>query len=157
MPRRARIQKRPIAPDPVYTHGGVAKFINCVMLNGKKSVAERVVYGSFEIIRQRSRGQEPLEVFDSALRNVTPILEVKPKRVGGATYQVPVEIRPDRRAALARRWIIRYARQRNGKSMAEKLAGELMDAANNVGAAIKRKEDTHKMAESNKAFSHFRY
>jgi small subunit ribosomal protein S7 len=127
------------------------------MLNGKKSVAERVVYGSFEIIRQRSRGQEPLEVFDSALRNVTPILEVKPKRVGGATYQVPVEIRPDRRAALARRWIIRYARQRNGKSMAEKLAGELMDAANNLGAAIKRKEDTHKMAESNKAFSHFRY
>ena len=157
MPRRARIQKRPIAPDPVYTHGGVAKFINCVMLNGKKSVAERVVYGSFEIIRQRSRGQEPLEVFDSALRNVTPILEVKPKRVGGATYQVPVEIRPDRRAALARRWIIRYARQRNGKSMAEKLAGELMDAANNVGAAIKRKEDKHKMAESNKAVSHFRY
>jgi small subunit ribosomal protein S7 len=158
MPRRARIQKRVISPDPVYTHGGVAKFINCVMLQGKKSVAERIVYDSFNIIRQRNRGSvEPLEVFENALRNATPILEVKPKRVGGATYQVPVEIRPDRRAALARRWIIRYARTRTGKSMAEKLAGELMDAANNVGAAVKRKEDTHKMAESNKAFSHFRY
>jgi small subunit ribosomal protein S7 len=135
----------------------VAKFINCVMLNGKKSTAEQIVYDAFGIIKSRSRGQEPLEVFENALRNATPILEVKPKRVGGATYQVPVEIRPDRRSALARRWIIRYARTRNGKSMAEKLAGELLDAANNVGAAVKRKEDTHKMAESNKAFSHFRY
>jgi small subunit ribosomal protein S7 len=158
MPRRARIQRRVITPDPVYTHGGVAKFINCIMLRGKKSTAERIVYDAFNLIRARGRGNaEPLEVFENALRNATPILEVKPKRVGGATYQVPVEIRPDRRAALARRWIIRYARARNGKSMAEKLANELMDAANNVGAAVKRKEDTHKMAESNKAFSHFRY
>jgi small subunit ribosomal protein S7 len=157
MPRRARIQRRVVVPDPVYTHGGVAKFINCVMLNGKKSTAEQIVYDAFGIIKGRARGQEPLEVFENALRNATPILEVKPKRVGGATYQVPVEIRPDRRSALARRWIIRYARSRTGKSMAEKLAGELMDAANNVGAAVKRKEDTHKMAESNKAFSHFRY
>jgi small subunit ribosomal protein S7 len=157
MPRRARIQRRVITPDPVYTHGGVAKFINCLMLKGKKSTAERIVYDSFDIIKQRTRGNDPLETFENALRNATPILEVKPKRVGGATYQVPVEIRPDRRAALARRWIIRYARTRTGKSMAEKLANELMDAANNVGAAVKRKEDTHKMAESNKAFSHFRY
>jgi small subunit ribosomal protein S7 len=157
MPRRARIQKRTIIPDPVYTHQGVAKFINCLMLNGKKSTAERIVYDSFELIRTRSRGGDPLETFEIALRNATPILEVKPKRVGGATYQVPVEIRPDRRAALARRWLIRYARARGGKSMAEKLANELMDASNNIGAAVKRKEDTHKMAESNKAFSHFRY
>ncbi|HEY8741422.1 MAG TPA: 30S ribosomal protein S7 [Candidatus Dormibacteraeota bacterium] len=157
MPRRARIQKRNIIPDPVYTHQGVAKFINCLMLNGKKSTAERIVYDSFEIMRQRSRGGDPLETFETALRNATPILEVKPKRVGGATYQVPVEIRPDRRSALARRWLIRYARARGGKSMAEKLANELMDASNNIGAAVKRKEDTHKMAESNKAFSHFRY
>ena len=157
MPRRARIQKRNIIPDPVYTHQGVAKFINCLMLNGKKSTAERIVYDSFEIMRTRSRGGDPLDTFESALRNATPILEVKPKRVGGATYQVPVEIRPDRRSALARRWIIRYARSRGGKSMAEKLANELMDASNNIGAAVKRKEDTHKMAESNKAFSHFRY
>jgi small subunit ribosomal protein S7 len=157
MPRRARVQKRNIIPDPVYTHQGVAKFINCLMLNGKKSTAERIVYDSFEIMRTRSRGGDPLETFENALRNATPILEVKPKRVGGATYQVPVEIRPDRRSALARRWIIRYARSRGGKSMAEKLANELMDASNNIGAAVKRKEDTHKMAESNKAFSHFRY
>ena len=157
MPRRARIQKRNIIPDPVYTHQGVAKFINCLMLNGKKSTAERIVYDSFELMRQRTRGADPLETFENALRNATPILEVKPKRVGGATYQVPVEIRHDRRAALARRWLIRYARSRNGKSMADKLAAELMDAANGVGASIKRKEDTHKMAESNKAFSHFRY
>jgi small subunit ribosomal protein S7 len=127
------------------------------MLKGKKSVAERIVYDAMDIIKDRTRGSDPLEVFENALRNATPILEVKPKRVGGATYQVPVEIRPDRRSALARRWIIRYARARGGKSMAEKLANELMDANNNLGAAVKRKEDTHKMAESNKAFSHFRY
>ena len=157
MPRRARIQRRIITPDPVYTHGGVAKFVNCVMLKGKKSVAERIVYDAMDLIKERTRGGDPLEVFENALRNATPILEVKPKRVGGATYQVPVEIRPDRRSALARRWIIRYARARGGKSMAEKLANELMDANNNLGAAVKRKEDTHKMAESNKAFSHFRY
>jgi small subunit ribosomal protein S7 len=156
MPRRQRITKRVILPDPIYGNTGVAKFVNCMMLNGKKSIAERIVYDSFEKIRRSSR-REPLDVFETAMRNVTPVLEVKPKRVGGATYQVPVEIRHDRRAALARRWIIRYARGRNGKSMADKLAAELMDAANGVGASVKRKEDTHKMAESNKAFSHFRY
>ncbi len=156
MPRKARIQRRTIHPDPVYTHEGVAKFINSVMTRGKRSLAEGIVHGSFERIRKVQK-KDPVEVFEQALRNVTPVLEVKPRRVGGATYQVPVEIRPDRRAALARRWLIRYARQRPGKSMAEKLSAELMDAANGVGASIKRREETHKMAESNKAFSHFRY
>jgi len=156
MPRRQRVSKRVIVPDPIYGSVGLAKFVNCLMIQGKKSIAEAIIYDAFEKIRRSSR-KEPLDVFDTALRNVTPILEVKPKRVGGATYQVPVEIRHDRRAALARRWLIRYARSRNGKSMADKLAAELMDAANGVGASIKRKEDTHKMAESNKAFSHFRY
>ncbi|MBV8573925.1 MAG: 30S ribosomal protein S7 [Acetobacteraceae bacterium] len=156
MPRRARVQRRNILPDPIYANVGVAKFVNCLMLEGKKSVSQRILYDSFERIRRSSR-KEPLDVFEQAIRNVTPILEVKPKRVGGATYQVPVEIRHDRRQALARRWIIRYARARGGRSMSDKLAAELMDAANGVGASIKRKEDTHKMAESNKAFSHFRY
>jgi len=156
MPRRARVTRRVILPDPIYANVGVAKFVNCLMLNGKKSIAEGILYDSFERIRRSSR-KEPLDVFEQAIRNVTPIIEVKPKRVGGATYQVPVEIRHDRRQALARRWIIRYARARNGRSMSDKLASELMDAANGVGASIKRKEDTHKMAESNKAFSHFRY
>jgi small subunit ribosomal protein S7 len=156
MPRRQRVSKRVIVPDPIYGSVGLAKFVNCLMIQGKKSIAEAIIYDAFEKIRRSSR-KEPLDVFDTALRNVTPVLEVKPKRVGGATYQVPVEIRQDRRQALARRWIIRYARGRNGRSMADKLASELMDAANGVGASIKRKEDTHKMAESNKAFSHFRY
>ena len=156
MPRRARVQKRTILPDPIYGNVGLAKFINCLMLKGKKSTAEHIVYDAFEKVRRSSR-REPLDVFEQAMRNVTPVIEVKPKRVGGATYQVPVEIRHDRRQALARRWIIRYARGRNGRSMADRLASELMDAANGVGASIKRKEDTHKMAESNKAFSHFRY
>ncbi|HZB97567.1 MAG TPA: 30S ribosomal protein S7 [Candidatus Sulfotelmatobacter sp.] len=156
MPRRQRVTRRTILPDPIYGNPGLAKFINCVMLRGKKSTSQKIVYDSFERIRRSTR-REPLDVFDSAVRNATPILEVKPKRVGGATYQVPVEIRHDRRQALARRWIIRSARQRHGKSMADKLAAELMDASNGVGAAVKRKEDTHKMAESNKAFSHFRY
>ena len=156
MPRRARVQRRNILPDPIYASPALAKFINCVMLAGKKSTAQKLVYDAFEKVRRSSR-REPLDVFDQAMRNVTPVIEVKPKRVGGATYQVPVEIRHDRRQALARRWVIRYARARGGKSMADRLAAELMDAANGVGASIKRKEDTHKMAESNKAFSHFRY
>lgn len=156
MPRRQRVTRRNIVPDPIYGNVSIAKFINCLMLEGKKSVAQGILYDSFEKVRRSSR-REPLDVFEQAMRNVTPVLEVKPKRVGGATYQVPVEIRQDRRAALARRWIIRYARSRSGKSMADKLAAELLDAANGVGASIKRREDTHKMAESNKAFSHFRY
>jgi len=156
VPRRARVTRRVILPDPIYGNPGLAKFINSVMLAGKKSTAQGIVYAAFEKIRRSSR-REPLDVFDQAMRNVTPIIEVKPKRVGGATYQVPVEIRHDRRQALARRWIIRYARARGGKSMADRLAAELMDAANAMGASVKRKEDTHKMAESNRAFSHFRY
>ena len=156
MPRRARVTRRVILPDPIYANAGVAKFVNCLMLNGKKSIAQRILYDAFERIRRSSR-KEPLDVFDQAMRNVTPIIEVKPKRVGGATYQVPVEIRHDRRQALARRWIIRYARGRGGRSMSDRLAAELMDAANGVGASVKRKEDTHKMAESNRAFTHFRY
>jgi len=156
MPRRARVTRRVILPDPIYANAGVAKFVNCLMLAGKKSIAQRIIYDAFERIRRSSR-KEPLDVFDQAMRNVTPVIEVKPKRVGGATYQVPVEIRHDRRQALARRWIIRYARARGGRSMSDKLAAELMDAANGVGASVKRKEDTHKMAESNRAFTHFRY
>jgi small subunit ribosomal protein S7 len=156
MPRRARVQKRTILPDPIYTHEGVAKFINVIMQRGKKSTAESIVYGAFDRIGKTTK-KDPVEVFESAMKNVTPVLEVKPRRIGGATYQVPVEIKPERRLALARRWIVRFARTRSGKSMQDKLAGELMDAANGVGGAIKRREETHKMAESNKAFSHFRY
>jgi len=156
VPRRNRPVKRPIAPDPLYNSESVAKFMNVVMNDGKRSVAERVVY---DALRRASRQgkKEPLEIFDQALRNATPLLEVKPRRVGGATYQVPIEIRPERRLALARRWLVRFARQRGGRSMAEKLAHELLDASNNTGGAVKRKEETHRMAESNKAFSHFRY
>ncbi len=156
MPRRARVQKRVILPDPLYTHEGVAKFMNVIMQRGKKSTAESIVYGAFDRIAKATK-KDPVEVFESAIKNVTPVLEVKPRRIGGATYQVPVEIKPERRLALARRWIVRFARTRSGKSMQDKLAGELMDAANGVGGAIKRREETHKMAESNKAFSHFRY
>jgi len=156
MPRRQRVSRRVIVADPQFHSEGLAKFINSVMLNGKRATAERIVYDALGRI-SKSQRREPLEVFDQAMRNASPIIEVKPKRVGGATYQVPVEIRHDRRLALARRWIIRSARQRHGRSMADRLAAELMDASNGMGQAVKRKEDTHKMAESNRAFSHFRY
>jgi small subunit ribosomal protein S7 len=156
MPRRYRPPKRLVTPDPVYNSESVAKFVNVVMRDGKRAVAERVMYDALKRAGRQAR-KEPIEVFDQAIRNATPQLEVKPRRVGGATYQVPIEIRPDRRLALARRWLVRFARQRGGRSMAEKLAGELVDAANNTGGAVKRKEETHRMAESNKAFSHFRY
>jgi small subunit ribosomal protein S7 len=156
MPRRSRPVKRVIAPDPVYQSEAIAKFVNVVMSKGKRSTAEKVVYEALSRAGKQAK-KEPLEVFDLALRNATPLLEVKPRRVGGATYQVPVEIRPERRLALARRWIVRFARQRGGKSMSEKLAFELLDASQNQGGAVKRKEETHRMAESNKAFSHFRY
>jgi small subunit ribosomal protein S7 len=156
MPRRNRPAKRPVAPDPVYNSESLAKFVNIVMRNGKRSVAEKIMYDALRRAARQSR-KEPLEVFDQALRNATPLVEVKPRRVGGATYQVPIEIRPDRRLALARRWLVRFARQRGGRSMAEKLAYELVDASNNVGGAVRRKEETHRMAESNRAFSHFRY
>jgi len=156
MPRRNRPVKRVIAPDAVYQSESISKFINVVMSRGKRSTAEKVVYDALTRASKQSK-KEPLEVFETALRNATPLLEVKPRRVGGATYQVPVEIRPDRRLALARRWIVRFARQRGGRSMSEKLAFEILDASQNTGGAVKRKEETHRMAESNKAFSHFRY
>jgi small subunit ribosomal protein S7 len=156
MPRRGYVVKREIQPDPKYNNVMVAKFINKIMQRGKKSLAERVVYNAFDIIEGRMH-KNPLPIFEQAIRNATPVLEVKPRRVGGATYQVPVEVRPDRRLSLAMRWLIQSARARSGKSMAEKLANELMDAANNTGATIKKKEDTHKMAEANKAFAHYRW
>lgn len=156
MPRRTRPPKREIVPDPKYHSTMVAKFINKMMLKGKKSLAESIVYESFDIIEQRTR-KNPLEVFEQAVRNAMPMLEVKPRRVGGATYQVPVEVRSDRRLSLAMRWLVATTRGRPGKSMAEKLAAELMDAANGTGATIKKKDDTHKMAEANRAFAHYRW
>ena len=156
MPRRTKIVKRPLLPDPRHNSELVSRFINKIMERGKRGLAERILYGSFDIIQQRT-GADPLEVFERALHNVTPLLEVKPRRVGGATYQVPVQIEGPRRQSLAIRWLLGSARSRAGKSMAEKLANELMDAANGVGATIKRREDTHRMAEANRAFAHYRY
>ena len=154
MPRKGPVPKRDVLPDPVYHSKTVTKFINKVMLSGKKSVAQRVVYDAFDTIREKT-GQDPLEVFETALRNVMPVLEVKARRVGGANYQVPVEVRADRRMTLGIRWLVGYARLRGEKTMDARLSAELMDAANNTGAAIKKKEDTHKMAEANRAFAHF--
>ena len=156
MPRKGPVPKRDVLPDPVYHSKTVTKFINKVMLSGKKSVAQRVVYDAFETIREKT-GQDPLEVFETALRNVMPVLEGKARRVGGANYQVPVEVRADRRMTLGIRWLVGYARLRGEKTMDARLSAELMDAANNTGAAIKKKEDTHKMAEANKAFAHYRW
>ncbi|MFA5383698.1 MAG: 30S ribosomal protein S7 [Eubacteriales bacterium] len=156
MPRRGNVSRKDVAPDPVYNSKTVAKLINQIMLKGKKSIAEGICYGAFEIIQQKA-GKSPLSVFESAMKNVMPILEVKARRVGGANYQVPIEVRPERRQTLAIRWITKYARERSGKSMEEKLAQELMDAANNTGASAKKREDTHKMAEANRAFAHYRW
>ena len=156
MPRRREVEKRDILPDPKYNSKIVSKFVNAIMQNGKKSTAEKILYGSFEILKNKT-GNDPIKVFKTALENVKPILEVKPRRVGGATYQVPVEIRPHRRTALAFRWLLNYSRARAEKTMQEKLAGELLDAFNNTGASIKKREDTHKMAEANKAFAHYRW
>jgi small subunit ribosomal protein S7 len=155
MSRRGNVVHRVVPPDARFGNRVVQKFINKLMISGKKSVAERIMYHSLDRVEQQAR-RPPLETFELALRNATPILEVKPKRVGGATYQVPVEIRGDRRQALAIRWLIQAARKRAGKSMEEKLAAELLDASHGLGATIKRKEDMHKMAESNRAFSHYR-
>ncbi|MBR2179116.1 MAG: 30S ribosomal protein S7 [Selenomonadaceae bacterium] len=156
MPRKGSVPKRDVLPDPVYNSNTVSKFINKVMLSGKKSVAQRVVYDAFNIIKDKS-GKDPLEVFETALKNVMPVLEVRARRVGGANYQVPVEVRPDRRMTLGIRWLVNYARLRSEKTMDARLSGELLDAANNTGASIKKKEDTHKMAEANKAFAHYRW
>ena len=156
MPRKGPAPKRQILPDPRHNSKVLARFINKIMLRGKKSLAERIAYGALDIVAEKT-GRDPMDIFSQALSNAMPLVEVRPRRVGGATYQVPMEVRPDRRQAMAMRWLIGFARTRAGHSMEEKLAGELMDAANGVGASIKRKEDTHKMAESNKDFSHFRY
>jgi small subunit ribosomal protein S7 len=156
MPRRYRPPKREIKPDIKYDNVIVAKFINKLMQGGKKSLAARILYNSLDIIEERME-KSPLDVFEQAINNASPVLEVKPRRVGGATYQIPVEVPPDRRFSLAVRWLLQSARRRPGKSMAEKLADELMDAAQGTGATIKKKDDTHKMAESNKAFAHYRW
>ena len=156
MPRKGHIQKRDVLPDPLYKSKIVTKLINNVMLDGKKGVAQKIVYGAFELIAEKT-GKEALEVFDEAMNNIMPSLEVKARRIGGSTYQVPIEVRPDRRQALALRWLVLFSRKRGEKTMKERLANELMDAANNTGAAVKRKEDMHKMADANKAFAHYRW
>ena len=156
MPRRREIPKRELPADPLYNSTLVSKFINTVMSDGKRSTAERILYKSFEIIKERT-GDDPMKVFKKAVDNVKPALEVKSRRVGGSNYQVPIEVRPTRRTALAIRWLISYAQSRGEKTMQDKLAGEILDAANNRGNAIKKKEDTHKMAEANKAFAHYRW
>ena len=156
MPRRREVPKRPIIPDPKYHDKMVAKFMNGLMLMGKKSVAEGIFYGSFDLIQDRTN-QDPLEVFKKAIKNAMPAIEVKSRRVGGSTYQVPVEVRPERKLALAMRWLIGYARQRGEKTMQERLASELIEAAGNRGATVKKREDTHRMAEANKAFAHYRW
>jgi small subunit ribosomal protein S7 len=156
MPRRRVVAKREILPDPKFGNTKLAKFMNHVMISGKKSVAEGIVYGALEIVGQRS-SKDAIEAFDVALDNIAPMVEVKSRRVGGATYQVPVEVRPSRRMALAMRWLVDYSRDRGEKSMAQRLAGEILDASEGKGAAVKKREDVHRMAEANKAFSHYRF
>mgnify|MGYP000445848342 FL=1 len=156
MPRKGHIAKRDVLADPIYNNKIVTKLVNNIMLDGKKGVAQKIVYGAFDRIANET-GKEALEVFDAAMNNIMPSLEVKARRIGGATYQVPIEVRPDRRQALALRWLTTYSRARSEKTMEERLAKELMDAANNTGASVKRKEDMHKMAEANKAFAHYRF
>jgi len=156
VPRKGFIAKRDVLPDPVYNSKVVSKFINNIMLDGKKGVAQKVCYDAFEIMGQKT-GKEPLEVFETAMNNVMPILEVKARRIGGATYQVPIEVRAERRQTLGIRWILDAARKRGEKYMSERLANELVDASNNTGTSVKKREDTHKMAEANKAFAHYRW
>ena len=156
MPRRGNVPKREILPDPMYNSVVVTKLVNSIMLDGKKGVAQKVVYSAFDTIKEKTE-KDPLEVFNQAMENIMPSLEVKARRVGGATYQVPMEVRPARRQTLGLRWLTTYSRARSERTMAERLAGEIMDAANNTGSAVKKREDTHKMAESNKAFAHFRW
>ena len=156
MPRRRVVAKREVLPDPKFGNSTLAKFMNHVMISGKKSVAESIVYGALDIVEERTK-RDPIEVFDEALENIAPMVEVKSRRVGGATYQVPVEVRSDRRQALAIRWLVETSRGRSENTMMERLSSELLDAANNRGAAVKKREDTHRMAEANKAFSHYRW
>jgi small subunit ribosomal protein S7 len=157
MPRRRVVAKREILPDPKYHDRLISKFVNSLMLDGKKSIAEAILYGALDIVEERTRGEDPVEVFKAAVDNVRPAVEVKSRRVGGSTYQVPVEVRADRRTALAIRWVISASRKRNERTMRERLANELLEAANNRGAAVKKKDETHRMADANKAFAHYRW
>lgn len=156
MPRRGFIPKRDVIPDPVYNSKLVTRLINSIMYDGKKGVSQRIVYDAFDIVKEKT-GKDPLEVFEQAMENIMPVLEVKARRVGGATYQVPMEVRPERRQTLGLRWLTTYSRARNERTMREKLANEIMDAINNQGGSIKKRDDTHKMAEANKAFAHYRW
>jgi len=156
MPRKGPAPKRQVLPDPRFNSRTIARFVNKLMLRGKKSVAEQIAYGALEILRSKT-GKDPMEVFTQALNNAMPLVEVRPRRVGGATYQVPMEVRPDRRQAMGMRWLIGFARSRPGRTMQERLAAELMDAATNQGGSVKKREDTHRMAEANKAFAHYRW
>ena len=156
MPRRGQISKRDVLPDPIYGSKLVTKLVNNIMLDGKKGVAQKIVYDAFEIVKEKT-GSEPLEAFQKALENIMPQLEIKARRVGGATYQVPIDVRPDRKQTLGLRWLITYSRARSEKNMCERLVNEIIDATNGIGGAVKKREDTHKMAEANKAFAHYRY
>jgi small subunit ribosomal protein S7 len=156
VPRKGFVPKRDVLPDPLYGSKLVTRLINNIMLDGKKGVAQKIVYDAFDIVKEKT-GKEPVEAFEQALNNVMPVLEVKARRVGGATYQVPIEVRPDRRQTLGLRWITNYSRSRNEKTMRERLAGEIIDALNNTGSSVKKREDTHKMAEANRAFAHYRW
>ena len=156
MSRKGRVAKRDVLPDPVYNSKTISKLINNIMLDGKKGVAQKIVYGAFEQVAEKT-GKEAVEVFEEAMNNIMPVLEVKARRIGGATYQVPIDVRPDRRQALALRWITTFSRKRGERTMEERLAKELLDASNNTGASVKKKEDMHKMAEANKAFAHYRF
>ena len=156
MPRKGHVPRREVLPDPIYNNKVVTKLINKVMLSGKKGAAQRIVYGAFDIIKEKT-GRDPIEVFEEALNNVMPVLEVRARRVGGATYQVPIEVRPERRQTLGIRWLVGYARLRGERTMRERLAAEILDAVNSMGGAFKKKEDTHKMAEANRAFAHYRW
>ena len=156
MPRRGNVPKRDVLADPLYNSKMVTRLINNIMYDGKKGVAQKIVYGAFEIVQEKT-GNEPLEMFEKALENIMPVLETKSRRVGGSTYQVPMEVRPERRSTLGLRWLTNYARARNERTMPERLAGEIMDAVNETGAAVKKREDVHKMADANKAFAHYRY
>lgn len=156
MPRKGPVPKRDVLPDPIYNSKVFTKLVNQIMWDGKKSTAERICYGALEIV-EKKQSKDPMEVFEEAMKNITPIVEVRARRVGGANYQVPVEVRPERRQTLAIRWLVTHARKRGEKTMAERLAGEIMDASNSTGGAVKKREDTHKMAEANKAFAHYRW
>jgi len=156
MPRKGPVTRRDVLPDPIYNSKLVTRLVNRMMVDGKKGTAQGILYGAFEVIKERT-GREPLEVFEEAMKNIMPVLEVRARRVGGANYQVPVEVRPERRTALGLRWLVQYSRNRGEKTMQERLAAEILDAANNAGASVKKREDTHKMAEANKAFAHYRW